>query len=217
MTMTIANTTPRGHAYTADEYLTAAGQGITSKLHYKTDADPARQLAALQGIGWALLAVVDQLSDSNDTVADVAAHLEQLAMTADDLASDAAEVRVRRARRAWWRRVPKAGSEGPASCGRCHASGDDVTLVIYAPGIAYCSNIRACLARQHGEVVLPASDAATVRQALADAQAWRMVALAPDGACGCSQYRDDDRCPDHVRDAGLAASYAALRARLGEG
>jgi hypothetical protein len=66
-----------------------------------------RQLAALQGIGYALLAIADQLADTNDTAADIAAHLEQLAMTADELATPPAG-----ARRAWgriWRRGPTAG------------------------------------------------------------------------------------------------------------
>jgi hypothetical protein len=46
-----------------------------------------RQLAALQGIGYALLAIADQLADANDTAADAATHLEQLAMAAGEPAS----------------------------------------------------------------------------------------------------------------------------------
>ncbi len=63
---------PRGHADTAAEYLTAAGDGIYfASLPNREDADPARQVAALQGIGWALLAVCDQLADLADAVTGV--------------------------------------------------------------------------------------------------------------------------------------------------
>jgi hypothetical protein len=65
-----------------------------------------RQLAALQGIGYALLAIADHLADATDTAADAAAHLEQLALTADELAAPR-----HRPRRAWlraWRRCPTA-------------------------------------------------------------------------------------------------------------
>jgi hypothetical protein len=106
--MTSESTTPYGYVHTADEYLTAAGEGIPVQgMHTRVTDDPARQVAALQGIGYALLAIVDQLGDANDTAADIAAHLKQLAMTADDLACGAAVVRVRHARRAWaWLRRP---------------------------------------------------------------------------------------------------------------
>jgi hypothetical protein len=66
-----------------------------------------RQLAALQGIGYALLAIADQLADATDTAADATAHLEQLAMTADELASPAPG--TRRTRLWAWRLGPKAG------------------------------------------------------------------------------------------------------------
>jgi hypothetical protein len=164
--------------------------------------------AALQGIGHALLAIASQLADNTaavtdigGAVTDVAAHLEQLAMTADDLANGAAELQVRRTRRAW-RRRPAPACSGPESCQDCHASGTEAALEVYA-GRAYCSNIRACLARRHGEAVLSAADVATIRQALADARRWQSMGQAPDD--------------DHTGDAAAATRYAALRERLGEG
>jgi hypothetical protein len=136
-------------------------------------------------------------------VTDVAAHLEQLAMTADDLAS-AAQASTRRAWWAWRRRSPKADS-GPGSCQRCGASGDDVALETLAPGRAECSSILACLARRHGQAVLSAADVATVVQALADAEKWLSY-----GGCECG----DGSCPEHRQDAAKVTRYAALGDRL---
>jgi hypothetical protein len=65
-----------------------------------------RQPAALQGIGYALLAIAGHLAD---TTAEAAAHPEQLAMTAGELAAPR-----HRPRRAWlraWHRGPTATSE----------------------------------------------------------------------------------------------------------
>jgi hypothetical protein len=142
--------------------------------------------SALQGIGYALLAVVAQLADNNtavidigDKVTDIAAHLEQLTITADDLSATAEA----RGRRAWWprrRRSPKPGN-GPESCQRCGAPGDDVALWTLAPGLAECLDIRACLARRAGQTVLSAADVATVRQALADAKKWVSMVGTPYG------------------------------------
>ena len=88
---------------TSEDHSLSPYRGLGER-QYKDLAE--RQLAALQGIGYALLAIADQLADTNDTTADIAAHLEQLAMTADDLATPTPGTR-----RAWgriWRRGPKA-------------------------------------------------------------------------------------------------------------
>jgi hypothetical protein len=77
---------PRGNADTADEYLTAAGEGTHLRhVSDKNDADPARHVAALQGIGFALLAVCDQLADVADATTDNGGQLAEIACSVDDL------------------------------------------------------------------------------------------------------------------------------------
>jgi hypothetical protein len=77
---------PRGNADTAAEYLTAAGEGTHLRsIPGSKDGDPARQVAALQGIGWALLAVCDQLADLADAAADNGGQLAEIACSVDDL------------------------------------------------------------------------------------------------------------------------------------
>jgi hypothetical protein len=44
-----------------------------------------RQLAALQGIGWALLALGDQLADASDAAADCGTQLSDIAGAVEDL------------------------------------------------------------------------------------------------------------------------------------
>jgi hypothetical protein len=76
----------RGHADTAAEYLTAAGDGILRRsLPGRRDDGPARQVAALQGIGWALLAVCDQLADLADAVTGVQDQVGEVAAAVGDL------------------------------------------------------------------------------------------------------------------------------------
>ena len=68
--------TAAGYAARAVDHLDrAAGDGYATA--------ETRTLDALQGIGYALLAISDQLADGNDAAADLGAHLEQLAMTVD--------------------------------------------------------------------------------------------------------------------------------------
>ncbi len=82
---------PRGNADSAAEYLTAAGEGIyVPSLPDRKDADPARQIAALQGIGWALLAVCDQLADLADAVTGVQDQVSDVAAAVGDLSDGAA-------------------------------------------------------------------------------------------------------------------------------
>jgi hypothetical protein len=81
---------PRGNADTAAEYLTAAGEGIhLPSLPNRKDADPARQIAVLQGIGWALLAVCDQLADLANAVTSVQDQVGYIAAAAGDLSDGA--------------------------------------------------------------------------------------------------------------------------------
>jgi hypothetical protein len=75
------------------------------KDRYMGAAD--READALRGIGYALLAIACQLGDGNDESAGIAAHLEQLAMTADDLAAPA----PRRVRWPWRRRPAPATAD----------------------------------------------------------------------------------------------------------
>jgi hypothetical protein len=213
--MTTSNTAlPHTPADRAEELLAAAADKTREpfgKLPHQG------QDAAIQGTGYALLAIASQLAANNstltglsDTVTDIAAHLEQLTITADEMASGPAP--ARRGRWTWRRRTPKP-EPGPGSCTHCGASGEDVELWVTS-GISECMNIRACLARRAGQAVLSADDAATVRRALADAVKWRTVALAPSGACGCGEHREDAQCPDHASDAATVTAYAALADRL---
>ena len=60
---------------------------------------------------------------------------------------------------------------------------------------------------------LPEMDLDVVRQALADASAWR--AWKAEGAdCGDCQRLDPGRCADHAADDEMAAAYEALLRRL---
>jgi hypothetical protein len=68
---------PAGYAGTAAEFLDeAAADGDGRDL-------AVRQLAAMQGIGYALLAVCDQLADATDAVADCATQLSEIAGAVD--------------------------------------------------------------------------------------------------------------------------------------
>jgi len=65
-----------------------------------------------------------------------------------------------------------------------------------------------------GSVVLAPADAEIIRQAFADASAWR--AWRAEGA-GCEECQrlDPGRCPGHAHDEQLSAAYDSLSARLG--
>lgn len=77
---------PRGHADTAAAYLAAAGDGTCfRRIPGKRDDDPARRVTALQGIGWALLAVCDQLADLADAVTGVQDQVGDVAAAVGDL------------------------------------------------------------------------------------------------------------------------------------
>jgi hypothetical protein len=68
---------PAGYAATAAGFLDeAAADGDGQDV-------AVRQLAALQGIGWALLALGEQIADGTDAAADCAAQLAGIAGAAD--------------------------------------------------------------------------------------------------------------------------------------
>ena len=74
-----ADIRPAGYAATAAGFLAeAAADGDGRNL-------AVRQLAALQGIGWALLALGDQLSDGNDAAVTRGEHLADIATAVEDL------------------------------------------------------------------------------------------------------------------------------------
>jgi hypothetical protein len=70
---------PAGFAVTAAEFLDEAADDRDSKDM------AARQLAALQGIGYALLALGEQLADATDATADCATQLSGIADAVDGL------------------------------------------------------------------------------------------------------------------------------------
>jgi len=70
---------PAGYAATAAEFLDEAAADSDAK-----DL-AARQLAALQGIGYALLALGEQLADATDATADCANQLAGIADAVDGL------------------------------------------------------------------------------------------------------------------------------------
>ena len=69
---------PAGHAATAAEFLDEAADGDGRDV-------AVRQLAALQGIGWALLALGEQIADGTDAAADRATQLSGIADAIDGL------------------------------------------------------------------------------------------------------------------------------------
>jgi hypothetical protein len=80
---------PVGYAATAAGFLDeAAADGDGRDL-------AVRELAALQGVGYALLAVCDQLADVTDGAADCATHLSGIAGAVGGLSRPSAAGRVR--------------------------------------------------------------------------------------------------------------------------
>ena len=77
--MNVGKVWPAGYAATAAEFLDEAAADSDAK-----DL-AARQLAALQGIGYALLALGEQLADATDATADCATHLSGIADAVDGL------------------------------------------------------------------------------------------------------------------------------------
>jgi hypothetical protein len=71
--MSAASIRPAGYAATAAQFLDEAADDRDSKDM------AARQLAALQGIGYALLALGEQLADATDATADCATQLSGIA------------------------------------------------------------------------------------------------------------------------------------------
>ena len=77
--MSAGKTWPAGYAATAAEFLDEAAADSDAK-----DLAP-RQLAALQGIGYALLALGEQFADATDATADCATQLSGIADAVDGL------------------------------------------------------------------------------------------------------------------------------------
>jgi hypothetical protein len=69
-------------------------------------------------------------------------------------------------------------------------------------------------ARPPGSVLLTAAVAATARQALADASAWRSW-RAEGAGCEACRRLDPVRCAGHTADEAQAASYDSVLRRLG--
>jgi hypothetical protein len=84
--MSAGKVRPAGYAATAAEFLdeAAAGDGKDAAV---------RQLAALQGIGWALLGLGEQLADGTDATADCATQLAGIAGAVDGLRQPPARLR----------------------------------------------------------------------------------------------------------------------------
>ncbi len=234
----------RGYADTAAEYLAAAGEGIGLwSVATRSDDDPARQVAALQGIGWALLALRDQagehLADLADAIADVVVRLSEIADAASAAGATGRPGRIRDAlaRMIWaWagrpgRRVPEPGavvlSAAPAGGVVSGISGPGKSALMaryleqwlrdHPGGVVQVIPLGALQDDPDG-VVLSAAEAGTVWQALSDAAAWRTVRSGEDGCAGCAEHAagpEGARCPEHAGDDVIAARYAALQARLG--
>jgi hypothetical protein len=77
---------PAGYAATAAEFLDEAAAGDSKDM-------VVRQLAALQGIGWALLALGEQLADGTDAAGDCATQLSGIADAIDGLNQPPARLR----------------------------------------------------------------------------------------------------------------------------
>jgi hypothetical protein len=167
---------PGGYTVTAAEFLVVAAEG-------------ADTLAALQGIGYGLLAVADQLAE--------AAAAKPLGVFG----------RLARWARRWFARKGDVaeilrdfalGILGPVT--------DTAVLEdAYARQAAALDGLR----QQAGAVVLDAAETDLVRQALADA-----VASRGHRAAGCADCGPGRRCPDGARDDELVIAYGVLWATL---
>jgi hypothetical protein len=85
--MSVGSIRLAGHAATAAQFLDEAADDRDSKDM------AARQLAALQGIGYALLALGEQLADGTDAMADCATRLSWIADAVDGLHQPPARLR----------------------------------------------------------------------------------------------------------------------------
>jgi hypothetical protein len=88
---------------------------------------------------------------------------------------------------------------------------DDTTCRTIASLMWRCRLARAVAAS--GSVVLTPTDAETVRQALADASAWRTWRAEGAGCEACALV-DPGRCPGHAHDDEMSAGYDRLLRRL---
>lgn len=195
-----------GYAATAAKFLDAAATAESGELRDLV----LRHLAVMQGIGWAVLAVHDQLAAATGAAGEVADQVGDLAVPAERLA-DAAQSRARPPWRSRRVREPE-----PRRCLMCRATEADAELEWAGSGSWRCVQSGDCYWRDRarrgpGAVVVPASAAQTVRRALADAITLRSA----DGGCGSGGDCPDDQCPEHGHDAGLAGEYMSLLARLG--
>ena len=223
---------PCGYAATAAEFLDAAAE----------DGD---SFAALQGIGYAVLAVVDQLADANDAAA---GSRDQLAGIAMAIGGPAREFCGWRVLGAFGRLVRLARLRSALRCVR-RVGVAGLLEGICGPGKGVLARYADQWAREHpgalvsvhdpedrdvmggdqcgqvvpldvllrpARVVLLGSDARVVRQALADAAAWRAWKAEGVGCANCERL-DPGRCAEHAADEELAAAYEAVGARLSGG
>lgn len=171
-----SGTVRHGYAVTATEFLDVAAEGSDT-------------LAALQGIGYGLLAVADQLAD------------------AADAKPPGVFGRLARWARPWFARKGDVGEIlRDFALGILGPCKDTAVLED-----AYTRQAAAldALRQQAGVFVLDAADTETIRQALADA-----VASRGRHAAGCAACGPDRRCPDGARDDELAIAYGVLWATL---
>jgi hypothetical protein len=163
------------------------------KDRYAGAAD--RQADALRGIGYALLAIAERLGDGNDESAGIAAHLEQLAMTAGDLAAPA----PRRGRWPWRRRpgpvtadiaagrlpaVPMSGEDVLSALAGIWSGGGWARLEICRPAAdggyaGYCVPVTGPRVLTAGALADPAScpDSITGLAALLSASGWQRLQI----------------------------------------
>ena len=92
--MTSQTVTPRGYAATAAEFLDAAAEDVA-----RAGDLAVRQLAATQGIGYALLAVADQLADLTDASTDLSGQLGDISDHVADIAESLERHRLGRSPR----------------------------------------------------------------------------------------------------------------------
>lgn len=198
---------PCGYAATAAEFLEAAAE----------DSD---SFAALQGIGYAVLAVADRLAGTNGG-------------PARELRGSRAHGALGRLRSALRcvRGVGVAGLlEGICDPGKGLRSRYADQWAREHPGaLVSVPDPRDVLGdgrggkvvpldvlRRPARVVLLGSDARVVCQALDDAAAWRAWKAEGAGCADCERL-DPGRCAEHAADDELAAAYEAVGARLSGG
>jgi hypothetical protein len=203
-------------------------------------ADGSDMLAAVQGIGYGLLAIADQLADAVDVGADYGEGLDEIAACVAGLAGEPFSSRLSGMLGRLARRAPRAGAAGtcsgivagvPGSGKAAAARYADQWLRDHPGGAVRVYDAKGVPEDVFGDTgggeVVPLRPAVAaglddadvvgiIRQALADAAAWQEWKAEGAGCADCVRL-DPGRCAEHAADDVLAAAYEVIRGRMAGG